>query len=54
MRLRHVLAASAAAALVLTACGTSSDDANDVAAPDADTEGTLTVWLMEGSQPDST
>jgi N,N'-diacetylchitobiose transport system substrate-binding protein len=53
MRLRHVLAASAAAALALTACGTSSDDANDVAAPDADTEGTLTVWLMEGSQPDS-
>ncbi|MGB9375747.1 MAG: extracellular solute-binding protein [Jiangellales bacterium] len=52
MKLRHVVAASAAIALTATACG-SSTGGGDLAAPDADTEGTLKVWLMEGSQPDT-
>ena len=54
MKLRHVVAASAAIALTATACGSSSStDGGDLAAPGSDAEGTLKVWLMDGSQPES-
>jgi N,N'-diacetylchitobiose transport system substrate-binding protein len=53
MKLRYVVAASAAIALTATACGSSSSEGGDLAAPGADAEGTLKVWLMEGSQPDT-
>lgn len=53
MKFRYVIAASAAVALTATACGSSSSDGGDLAAPGGDTEGTLKVWLMEGSQPDT-
>lgn len=52
MKLRYLVAASAAIALTATACGSGSAD-GDLTAPAADTEGTLKVWLMEGSQPDT-
>jgi N,N'-diacetylchitobiose transport system substrate-binding protein len=53
MKLRYVVAASAAIALTATACGSSSSEGGDLAAPGADAAGTLKVWLMEGSQPDT-
>jgi N,N'-diacetylchitobiose transport system substrate-binding protein len=53
MKLRYVVAASAAIALTATACGSSSSGGGDLAAPGEDAEGTLKVWLMAGSQPDT-
>ena len=58
MRFRSGIVALAAAGLVLTACS-SGDDGGDagaaggIASPAADASGTLKVWLMNGSQPDS-
>lgn len=54
MRIWTGLAAAGAAALTLTACSEGSDPAETVvSSPAKDTEGTLTVWLMDGSQPAS-
>lgn len=53
MKFKGLLAAGAASALLLTACGGSADAGSDLSTPEADAEGPLTVWLMDGSQPDS-
>ncbi|MDO5736983.1 MAG: extracellular solute-binding protein [Propionibacteriaceae bacterium] len=53
MQIRGLLAAAAAGALMLSACGGNEAADTDLAAPSAETESTLTVWLMDGSQPDS-
>lgn len=54
MKIRGLLATLAASALLLSACGGGDEaDTNDLSAPSADTSGALTVWLMDGSQPDS-
>ena len=50
MKLRKGLAVAFTVALGLTACGGGDDGGGEVS---ADTEGTLKVWLMDGSQPDS-
>ena len=53
MKFRTGIVALAAAGLTLTACSSGSDTATDAApsAPAADASGTLKVWLMDGSQP---
>ncbi|MGV8846888.1 sugar ABC transporter substrate-binding protein [Tessaracoccus sp.] len=53
MQIRGLLAAAAASALLLSACGGGGDVAPEMAAPSADAEGALTVWLMDGSQPET-
>ena len=54
MKFRTGIVALAAAGLTLTACSSGSDTATDAAsAPGADATGTLKVWLMDGSQPQS-
>jgi N,N'-diacetylchitobiose transport system substrate-binding protein len=52
MQQRTLLAATTVAAFTLAACGGGATG-GDLAAPDAETEATLKVWLMEGSQPDT-
>lgn len=53
MKLRTGIVALVAAGLTLTACssGNSSDSTDAIATPSADASGTLKVWLMDGSQP---
>jgi N,N'-diacetylchitobiose transport system substrate-binding protein len=51
MKFRTGIVALAAAGLTLTACSSSSDSSAEVEAPSADATGTLKVWLMDGSQP---
>ncbi|MGB7982331.1 MAG: extracellular solute-binding protein [Candidatus Nanopelagicales bacterium] len=51
MKLRTGIVALAAAGLTLTACSSGSETATDVESPSADAAGTLKVWLMDGSQP---
>jgi N,N'-diacetylchitobiose transport system substrate-binding protein len=53
MKFRTGLVALAAAGLTLTACSSGSTTATDAApsTPAADASGTLKVWLMDGSQP---
>ncbi len=52
MKFRTGLVAIAAAGLVLSGCSSDDDTASDsLAAPAGDTTGTLKVWLMDGSQP---
>ncbi len=52
MMMRTGLVAMAAAALTLTACTSGSDPAEvAISVPPKDVEGTLKVWLMDGSQP---
>ncbi len=52
MKFRTGIVALAAAGLTLTACSNSTDTAVEViATPSADASGTLKVWLMDGSQP---
>ena len=54
MKFRTGIAALAAAGLTLTACSSGSDTATDTpSAPASDASGTLKVWLMDGSQPQS-
>ncbi len=54
MKLRTGIVALVAAGLTLTACGSDSDDeAAAPSAPASDASGTLKVWLMDGSQPQS-
>ena len=51
MRFGFIMAALAATGLALTACTSDSGVASDVGSvPPADATGTLTVWLMDGSQ----
>lgn len=53
MKLRYVLVLGVVAALT-AACGSSSESTGGsgaVASPSADASGTLKVWLMDGSQP---
>ena len=51
MRLRFGVAALTAAGLLLTACTSDTGEVTDVGSvPPADATGTLTVWLMQGSQ----
>jgi N,N'-diacetylchitobiose transport system substrate-binding protein len=52
MKLRKGLAAAFVVALGLAACSSGGDDTTG-GEISADTEGTLKVWLMDGSQPDS-
>lgn len=52
MKFRTGIVALAAAGLTLTACSSGSDTAEPTA-PSADATGTLKVWLMDGSQPQS-
>jgi N,N'-diacetylchitobiose transport system substrate-binding protein len=51
MKFRTGIVALAAAGLTLTACSSSGDTATDIESPSADATGTLKVWLMDGSQP---
>jgi N,N'-diacetylchitobiose transport system substrate-binding protein len=52
MKFRTGIVALAAAGLTLTACSSSGDTATgDIESPSADASGTLKVWLMDGSQP---
>ncbi|MGV1004121.1 MAG: extracellular solute-binding protein [Candidatus Nanopelagicales bacterium] len=53
MKIRTAVAAIATAGLLLTACGPSTGSEQNLAAPGADATGTLQVWLMDGSQPQS-
>lgn len=54
MKLHTGIVALAVTAVTLTACTSGSDTATDPASPPAATEtGTLTVWLMDQSQPQS-
>ena len=54
MKFRTGIVALAAAGLTLTACSSGSDTAAEVpSAPASDASGTLKVWLMDGSQPQS-
>ena len=53
MKFRTGIVALAAAGLTLTACSSSSDTAGDIESPSAEASGTLKVWLMDGSQPQS-
>jgi len=54
MKLRTGMVALAAAGLTLSGCTSGSDTAQDtVSPPAADAAGTLTVWLMDASQPQS-
>ncbi len=50
---RLMIAAAATSALLLSACGGGAAANPELATPSADAEGSLTVWLMDGSQPDS-
>lgn len=50
---RFMIAAAATSALLLTACGGGAAADPELETPSADAEGTLTVWLMDGSQPES-
>ena len=55
MKLRTGIVALVAAGLTLTACSSGgtedSGDTDAIASPSADVSGTLKVWLMDGSQP---
>ncbi len=55
MKLRTGIVALVAAGLTLTACSSGgnedSGDTEAIASPSADVSGTLKVWLMDGSQP---
>lgn len=53
MKLRTGIVALVAAGLTLTACssGNSSDSTDAIATPSASASGTLKIWLMDGSQP---
>ena len=54
MKFRTGIVALAAAGLTLTACSSGGDEAAEgIATPSADATGTLKVWLMNGSQPDT-
>ncbi len=54
MKLHRGIVALATAGLALTGCTSGSDAATDVVSPPAaDATGTLTVWLMDASQPQS-
>jgi N,N'-diacetylchitobiose transport system substrate-binding protein len=54
MKFRTGIVALAAAGLTLTACSSGSDTAAEApSAPASDASGTLKVWLMDGSQPQS-
>lgn len=53
MKIRGLLTTLAASALLLSACGGDGAATSDLTAPAAEAEGTLTVWLMDGSQPES-
>jgi N,N'-diacetylchitobiose transport system substrate-binding protein len=55
MKFRTGIVALAAAGLTLTACSSGGDDtaAEGIATPSADATGTLKVWLMNGSQPET-
>ncbi len=53
MKIRGLLTTLAASALLLTGCGGDGAASGDISAPAEDAQGTLTVWLMDGSQPDS-
>jgi len=53
MKIRGLLTTLAASALLLSACGGDSAATSDLTAPAAEAKGTLTVWLMDGSQPET-
>jgi N,N'-diacetylchitobiose transport system substrate-binding protein len=54
MHIRPTIAALAVAGLLLTACTGGEDAASEaIAIPSPGTSGALTVWLMDGSQPQS-
>ena len=58
MKLRSGIVALVAAGLTLTACSSGGGGSNEpaptgIASPSADATGTLKVWLMDGSQPQS-
>ncbi len=53
MHIRSLFAVAAASALFLAGCSTGGTADADIAAPSPDAEGSLTVWLMDGSQPDT-
>jgi N,N'-diacetylchitobiose transport system substrate-binding protein len=54
MKVRYTLAIGAVMALSLSACGgSSSSSSGDLTAPSSDASGTLKVWLMDGSAPES-
>ena len=56
MKLRTGIVALAAAGLVLAGCSSSSDSGatgGDIESPSADASGTLKIWLMDLSQPQS-
>ena len=55
MKFRTGIVALAAAGLTLTACSSGGDTtaSEGIATPSADAAGTLKVWLMNGSQPDT-
>ncbi len=52
MKLRSAIAALAVAGLALSGCG-GDEESSGFESPSADASGTLKVWLMDGSQPDS-
>ncbi|WP_158600614.1 extracellular solute-binding protein [Tessaracoccus antarcticus] len=50
---RMMIAAAATSSLLLSACGGGAAADPELATPSADAEGALTVWLMDGSQPET-
>ncbi len=50
---RMMIAAAATSALLLSACGGGAAADPELKTPSPDAEGALTVWLMDGSQPDT-
>lgn len=53
MKIRSSIVALAVAGLTLTACTNDADEQQAPGSPSADATGTMTVWLMDGSQPQS-
>lgn len=53
MKIRTGMATIAAAGLLLTACSSGGGSGEAIDTPSPDASGTLKVWLMDGSQPQS-
>lgn len=53
MNTRRWLSGVAVGALLLAGCGGGTDPATEISAPPTDASGELTVWLMDGSQPET-
>lgn len=53
MKIRAAVALSAAAMLSLAACSSGGSSSDGIEAPAADASGSLKIWLMDGSSPDS-